>query len=135
MTATRRRLGTSSRQKPATVRVAVYCRVSTDDRLDMEFNSLDAQRQAVEAYVQSQRGEGWVALRDDYTDGGYTGANTDRPAFQRLLKDVETGKVDCVAVYKIERFWRSLEEKLAALARSGNATAFDELTKRDFDLH
>ena len=108
MTATSRRRGTSSPQKPATVRVAVYCRVSTDDRLDMEFNSLDAQRQAVEAYVESQRGEGWVALRERYTDGGYTGANTQRPAFERLLNDVETGKVDCVAVYKIDRLSRSL---------------------------
>ena len=61
--------------KKKAIRVAIYCRVSTDERLDMEFNSLDAQRQAVEAYVESQRGEGWVALAEDYSDGGFTGAN------------------------------------------------------------
>jgi site-specific DNA recombinase len=88
--------------------VAIYTRKSTDEGLDQEFNSLDAQRQAVEAYVLSQRGEGWTALPERYDDGGYTGANTDRPAFQRLFRDVEAGKVDVVAVYKIDRLSRSL---------------------------
>ena len=95
-------------QPAATLRVAIYTRKSVSDGLDQEFNTLDAQREAVEAYIQSQRGEGWVALTEHYDDGGYTGANTDRPAFQRLLRDIEAGKVDVVAVYKIDRLSRSL---------------------------
>lgn len=91
-----------------TVRVAIYTRKSVTEGLDQEFNTLDAQREAVEAYVASQRGLGWTALPEAYDDGGYTGANTDRPAFQRLLADIEAGKVDVVAVYKIDRLSRSL---------------------------
>src|SRR5262245_59266023 len=90
------------------IRVAVYTRKSTEEGLDQQFNSLDAQREAVEAYVKSQAQEGWVALPDRYDDGGYTGANTDRPAFRRLMADVQAGKVDVVAVYKIDRLSRSL---------------------------
>jgi site-specific DNA recombinase len=89
-----------------TVRVAIYTRKSVSEGLDQQFNTLDAQREAVEAYVQSQRGEGWAALPERYDDGGYTGANTDRPAFQRLLRDIEAGKVDTVAVYKFDRLSR-----------------------------
>jgi site-specific DNA recombinase len=95
---------------PATVRVAVYTRKSVSEGLDMEFNSLDAQREAVESYVKSQRGEGWAALPEHYDDGGFTGANTDRPAFQRLLADVEAGRVDIVATYKTDRLSRSLAD-------------------------
>jgi len=90
------------------VRVAIYTRKSVTEGLEQEFNSLDAQREAVENYVKSQRGSGWVALPEPYDDGGFTGANTARPAFQRLLADVEAGKVDVVAVYKIDRLSRSL---------------------------
>ena len=90
------------------VRVAVYTRKSTDEGLDQAFNSLDAQRQAVEAFVASQRGEGWQALPERYDDGGFSGANTARPAFQRLLKDIAAGRVDVIAVYKIDRLSRSL---------------------------
>ncbi len=90
------------------LRVAIYTRKSVTEGLEMEFNSLDAQREAVEAYVQSQRGAGWVALPERYDDGGFTGANVDRPAFQRLLADVEAGKVDVVATYKLDRLSRSL---------------------------
>ena len=93
---------------PATVRVAVYTRKSVSEGLEMEFNTLDAQREAVEAYVTSQRGEGWAVLAERYDDGGFSGANVDRPAFQRLLADVEAGKVDVVAVYKLDRLSRSL---------------------------
>jgi len=95
---------------PATVRVAVYTRKSVSEGLEMEFNTLDAQREAVEAYVKSQRGEGWAVLAERYDDGGFSGANVDRPAFQRLLADVEVGKVDVVAVYKIDRLSRSLAD-------------------------
>jgi site-specific DNA recombinase len=93
---------------PATVRVAVYCRVSDDDGLGQEFNSLDAQRESIEAYVQSQRGSGWVALPDRFDDGGFSGSNTERPAFQRLMAAIEAGGVDVIAVYKIDRLSRSL---------------------------
>lgn len=90
------------------VRVAIYTRKSVTEGLDQEFNTLDAQREAVEAYVASQRGLGWTALTERYDDGGFTGANTDRPAFRRLLADVEAGKVDVVATYKLDRLSRSL---------------------------
>ena len=93
---------------PKAIRVAIYTRKSVSEGLDQEFNTLDAQREAVEAYVASQRSEGWVALEDRYDDGGFTGANTARPAFQQLLADIEAGEVDVVAVYKIDRFSRSL---------------------------
>jgi DNA invertase Pin-like site-specific DNA recombinase len=79
------------------VRVAIYTRKSTEEGLDQEFNTLDAQRQAVEAYVTSQRSLGWTALPERYDDGGFTGANTDRPGFQRLLADIEAGRIDIVS--------------------------------------
>jgi site-specific DNA recombinase len=91
-----------------TVRCAIYTRKSTDEGLDQEFNSLDAQREAGEAYIASQRGEGWECLRERYDDGGYTGGNMDRPALQRLMKDIEDGRVDCIVVYKVDRLSRSL---------------------------
>jgi site-specific DNA recombinase len=90
------------------VRVAIYTRKSVTEGLDQEFNSLDAQREAVEDYVKSQRGAGWVALPERYDDGGFTGANTDRPAFKRLLADIAAGKVDVVATYRLDRLSRSL---------------------------
>jgi len=91
-----------------TVRCAVYTRKSTDEGLEQEFNSLDAQREAAEAYILSQRHEGWTALEQRYDDGGYTGANMDRPALMQLLADVQAGAVDCVMVYKVDRLTRSL---------------------------
>ncbi len=107
-TAVRRRGSNGTGSVPAVVRVAIYTRKSTEEGLDQEFNSLDAQRGAVESYVASQRGEGWVVLPERYDDGGFTGANTDRPAFQRLMADIEAGKIDVLAVYKIDRLSRSL---------------------------
>lgn len=92
---------------PRTVRVAIYCRKSVTEGLDQEFNSLDAQRNAAEKYVESQAEQGWVALPQRYDDGGFTGSNTERPAFQELLRDIEAGHVDIVAVYKIDRLSRS----------------------------
>jgi site-specific DNA recombinase len=76
--------------------------------LDQEFNSLDAQREAAEAFIRSQRREGWIALPELYDDGGFTGANMDRPALARLLKAVEARQLDCVVVYKVDRLSRSL---------------------------
>ena len=90
------------------VRCAIYTRKSTEEGLEQEFNSLDAQREAGEAYVKSQQHEGWVCLPSQYDDGGFTGANMDRPAIRRLLHDIEAGKVDCVVVYKVDRLSRSL---------------------------
>jgi len=92
----------------STIRCAIYTRKSTDEGLDQAFNTLDAQREAGEAYVASQRHEGWMALPQHYDDGGYTGANMDRPALQRLLADVAAGVVNCVVVYKVDRLTRSL---------------------------
>ena len=87
----------------AQIRCAIYTRKSTDEGLEQEFNSLDAQREAAEAYIASQRHEGWVALPDRYDDGGFTGGNMERPALQRLLADIEAGRIDCVVVYKVDR--------------------------------
>jgi site-specific DNA recombinase len=93
---------------PSRLRCAIYTRKSTEEGLDQEFNSLDAQREAAEAFVQSQRREGWIALPELYDDGGFTGANMDRPALTRLLLAVEAGELDCVVVYKVDRLSRSL---------------------------
>ena len=90
----------------AQVRCSIYTRKSTEEGLAQEFNSLDAQREAGEAYIASQRHEGWVALPDRYDDGGFTGGNIDRPALRRLLAEIEAGKVDCVVVYKVDRLSR-----------------------------
>jgi DNA invertase Pin-like site-specific DNA recombinase len=90
------------------VRCAVYTRKSTEEGLEQEFNSLDAQREAAEAYVRSQAGQGWSLLPQRYDDGGFTGGNMDRPALQRLLADIRAGQVDCCVVYKVDRLSRSL---------------------------
>jgi site-specific DNA recombinase len=90
------------------VRCAVYTRKSTEEGLEQEFNSLDAQRESGENYIKAQVEEGWVCLRDRYDDGGYSGGNMERPALKRLLADVEAGKVDCIIVYKVDRLSRSL---------------------------
>ena len=89
-------------------RCAIYCRKSTEDGLEQEFNSLDAQREAGEAFVASQKNEGWVCLPDQYDDGGFSGGNMDRPGLRKLLADIEAGRIDCVVVYKVDRLSRSL---------------------------
>src|SRR5262249_13901692 len=90
------------------VRCAAYTRKSTEEGLEQEFNSLDAQREAAQAYVRSQAGQGWALLPQRYDDGGFTGGNVDRPALQRLLADIRAGQIDCVVVYKVDRLSRSL---------------------------
>lgn len=95
-------------EKTNQVRCAIYTRKSTDENLDLDFNSLDAQRAAAEAYITSQQGVGWTCLDERYDDGGFSGGNVERPAFQRLMADVEAGKTDCIVVYKIDRLSRSL---------------------------
>jgi DNA invertase Pin-like site-specific DNA recombinase len=96
--------------KPPLVRCAIYTRKSSEEGLDQAFNSLDAQREACEAYVLSQTGEGWSALKDRYDDGGISGGTLERPALKRLLADIAAGKVDTVVVYKIDRLTRSLND-------------------------
>ena len=96
---------------PSTVRksrCAIYTRKSTEEGLEREYNTLDAQRDACEAYIASQRHEGWIPVQDRYDDGGFTGANLERPALRRLLADIEAGKVDTIVVYKIDRLSRAL---------------------------
>ncbi len=87
---------------------AAYTRTSTEEGLDSEFNSLDAQRESAEAYIASQKHEGWVASPTRYDDAGYSGGTLERPALQRLLEDVEAGRIGCVVVYKVDRISRSL---------------------------
>ena len=92
------------------LRCAVYTRKSTDEGLDQEYNSIDAQRDAGHAYIASQRAEGWIPVADDYDDPAYSGGNMERPALKRLLADIEAGKVDVVVIYKIDRLTRSLAD-------------------------
>jgi site-specific DNA recombinase len=93
---------------PHAVRCAIYTRKSTEEGLSQEFNSLDAQRECAEAYILSQRQAGWAVLPAHYDDGGFSGATLARPALQRLLADIQAGRVDCVVIYKVDRLSRSL---------------------------
>jgi site-specific DNA recombinase len=104
MTASRKTKALSA----AAVRCAIYTRKSTEEGLDQDFNSLDAQREAAEAYIRSQAHAGWTALPTRYDDGGYSGSNLDRPALQRLLADVGAGQIDCVLTHRVDRLSRSL---------------------------
>src|ERR1700755_951424 len=90
------------------VRCAIYTRVSTEHGLEQDFNSLDAQYDAAQAYIRSQAHAGWTLIRTRYDDGGYSGGSTERPALQRLLADVRARKVGVIAVYKVDRLTRSL---------------------------
>jgi site-specific DNA recombinase len=90
------------------VRCAIYTRKSTEEGLSQEFNSLDAQRECAQAYILSQRQQGWTLLPAHYDDGGFSGANLARPALQRLLAEIQAGKIDCVVIYKVDRLSRSL---------------------------
>jgi site-specific DNA recombinase len=106
------------------VRCAIYTRVSTDQGLEQDFNSLDAQYDASQAYIRSQAHAGWTLVRGKYDDGGFSGGNTDRPALQRLLEDVQAGKVDVIVVYKVDRLTRSLADfaKLVELFDAHNVS-------------
>ena len=103
---------TVSRKTKATpaapVRCAIYTRKSTEEGLDQDFNSLDAQREAAEAYIRSQGHAGWTCLPSRYDDGGYSGSNLDRPALQRLLADMQAGQIGCVVTHRVDRLSRSL---------------------------
>src|SRR5260221_13301449 len=97
--------------KPAKrVRCAVYTRVSTEYGLDQEFNSLDAQHEAAEAYIRSQAHDGWTLIRTRYDDVGYFGGSTERPSLQRLLADIRGRRNDIVAVYKVDRLHHSVSD-------------------------
>jgi site-specific DNA recombinase len=111
-------------KRNARVRCAIYTRKSSEEGLDQEFNSLLAQREACEAFITSQRHEGWVCLRAGYDDGGFSGAMMDRPALQRLLADITAGRVDIVVVYKIDRLTRSLADfaKIVEILDARNAS-------------
>jgi len=104
------RPATNSTRRKGTVRCAIYTRKSSEEGLEQEFNSLQAQREACEAFITSQRHEAWVCLRAGYDDGGFSGGTMDRPALQRLLADIAAGRVDTVVVYKIDRLTRSLTD-------------------------
>jgi site-specific DNA recombinase len=101
-------MGSTIEVSKRAIRCAIYTRKSTEEGLDQEFSSLDAQRECAEAYILSQRAEGWTARPKRYDDGGFTGANLERPALRELLADVEAGELDCIVVYKVDRLSRSL---------------------------
>jgi DNA invertase Pin-like site-specific DNA recombinase len=102
--------GKGSALRKETVRCAIYTRVSTDNGLDQEFNSLDAQYEASSAYIKSQAHAGWVQVKTRYDDGGFSGGSTDRPALQSLLEDIRARKIDVIVVYKVDRLTRSLAD-------------------------
>jgi DNA invertase Pin-like site-specific DNA recombinase len=98
--------------KSKACRCAIYTRKSSEEGLEQEFNSLDAQREACEAFIQSQRHEGWVVLPQTYDDGGFSGGTMERPALRRLLSNIEQREVDIVVVYKVDRLTRALARSL-----------------------
>jgi site-specific DNA recombinase len=113
------------------VRCAIYTRKSTEEGLEQEFNSLDAQRESAEAYIKSQTQEDWHCVPDRYDDGGFTGGNMDRPALKQLLADIEAGKVNCVVVYKVDRLSRSLMDFARMLeVFERNQVAFVSVTQQ-----
>ena len=112
------------------VRCAIYTRKSTEEGLQQDFNSLDAQRESGEAYIASQKNEGWVCLPDRYDDGGFTGGNMDRPALTRLLADIEEGRIDCIVVYKVDRLSRSLLDFSKIMEKfDGHGVSFVSVTQ------
>ncbi len=103
--------------KPA-IRCAIYTRKSTDERLDLEFNSLDSQRESAEAFIKSQMAEGWVCLPKQYSDGGFSGGSLERPALNELLADIEAGQIDCAIVASSLQNSNSEEAKVTKKIRS-----------------
>jgi len=99
---------TKPKESSPTIRCAIYTRKSSEEGLDQEFNSLDAQRESAEAFISSQKEQGWVCLPEQYNDGGFSGGSMERPALDRMLRDIDDGKIDCVVVYKVDRLSRSL---------------------------
>jgi DNA invertase Pin-like site-specific DNA recombinase len=100
----------STRRPIKRSRCAIYTRKSTEEGLEQNFNSLDAQREACTAFVQSQKHEGWTVITTEYDDGGYSGGTMERPGLQRLLADIESGRIDVIVVYKVDRLTRALSD-------------------------
>ena len=125
-----RRTSTEARASIELQRAAIYTRKSTGKGLERDFNSLDAQREACEQYIQSRAYQGWQLVETRYDDGGFTGANIDRPAFARLLDDVDAGRIDVVVVHKVDRLSRSLLDFAGVMGRFSEAgTAFVSVTQ------
>ena len=103
-----RRSAVGAKKSGCKLRCAIYTRKSTEEGLEQDFNSLDAQREACEAFIASQKHEGWMTLAAQFDDGGYSGGTLERPALQRLFDDIRGSKVDVVVVYKVDRLTRSL---------------------------
>src|SRR5690349_5725296 len=99
---------TAVRRPAKRFRCAIYTRKSTEEGLEQNFNSLDAQREACAAFIQSQKHEGWIGVPTPYNDGGYSGGTMERPALQRLLADIEARRIEVIVVYKVDRLTRSL---------------------------
>jgi site-specific DNA recombinase len=108
------------------VRCAIYTRKSTEQGLEQEFNTLQAQREAAEAYILSQKQNGWHAIAESYNDGGFSGASLDRPALKQLLEDIQARQIDCVVVYKVDRLSRSLLDfaRLLSMLKSAVSASF-----------
>jgi len=115
---------------PPARRCAIYTRKSTSEGLDQEFNSLDAQREACERYIAARKHEGSSVVEGRYDDGGFTGANLDRPAFQRLMADVEARRLDVVVVYKVDRLSRSLLDFAQVMDRFNKADVASSRARR-----
>ncbi|MFH1360693.1 MAG: recombinase family protein [Candidatus Omnitrophota bacterium] len=111
-------------QEKPIIRCAIYTRKSISDGLERDFTTLDAQRESCESYIASQKNSGWICLPEKYDDGGFTGANTDRPALQKLMADIKAGTVNCVVVYKVDRLSRSLLDfaELLSIFEENNIT-------------
>ena len=119
------------------IRCAIYTRKSSEEGLEQEFNSLDAQREAAEAYISSQCHDRWVALSDRYDDGGFPGGTMRRPALEKLLADIRAGQVDCVVVYKVDRLSRSLLDfarMMVVHPLEGAVTGGDRVITSRFDV-
>ena len=112
----------SERGPTRTLRCAIYTRKSSEEGLEQDFNSLKAQREACEAYISSQKHEGWTLLRTAYDDGAYSGGTMERPALQQLLADIASRRVDVVVVYKVDRLTRALTD-FAKIVEASTRTA------------
>jgi len=128
----RKKLETDRRQ----IRCAIYTRKSTEERLDLELNSLDTQRGSAESFIASQKSEGWVCVPKHYDDGGFSGGNMDRPGFKELMKDIAAGDIDCVVVYKVDRLSRSLLDFAKAMeVFDANGVSFVSVTQQFNTTH
>src|SRR5262249_55440462 len=126
-----RAVATRSTSPGPVLRCAIYTRKSTEEGLDQGFNSPRAQRQAARAFGAAPKGEGWELLPDRYDDGGYSGGNTDRPALQRLMADIDAGRVNVVVVYKVDRLSRSLLDFAKIMERfDARKVAFVSVTQQ-----